>query len=120
METLSQKYGLRFATINRLVEMGALPRARHQKSDGRRIDGFPIEDIECFFSRHSTLRDLARTHDCSWQLMKPLLARLGVRPLIAEQGHTLIYAISELPDTEKLAREVDAAKARNARFRRAK
>ncbi|MEM8556080.1 MAG: hypothetical protein AAGF71_14795 [Pseudomonadota bacterium] len=52
--------------------------------------------------------------------MEPLLDRLGLRPLIDEPGHTKLYAIADLPPTDRMAAEVENAKARNARFKKTK
>ncbi|MGB0662084.1 MAG: TniQ family protein [Mangrovicoccus sp.] len=120
MQAVSQRYGLRFVTISRLVKMGELPRAAAYKSDGRRKDGYPQDAIDSFFARYRTLRDLAKDHDCSFQMMEPLLDRLGLRPLIDEPGHTKLYAIADLPPAERMAAEVKTATARNARFKKAK
>lgn len=116
--TLSQRYALRHVTITRLVAMGELPRAKQTKTDGRRMDGYPIAAVEQFFARYRSLRDIAEAHGCSFQLMEPLLARLGVRPLIDEPGHTKLYALADLPHPDRLAAEVENAKARNARFKK--
>lgn len=117
VETVSQRYGLRFVTISRLVKMGELPRAAVYKSDGRRKDGYPQDAIDSFLSRYRTLRDFAKDHDCSFQMMEPLLDRVGLRPLIDEPGHTKLYAIADLPPADRMAAEVENAKARNARFK---
>jgi hypothetical protein len=120
VEALSRTYGLRFVTITRLVEMGALPSAASRKVDGRRSNGFSVKAIELFFAEHRTLSDLAREHECSFQLMVPLLNRLAVPPLIPGMGHTKIYALADLPDRSRIATEVRLAKERNARFKTTK
>jgi predicted DNA-binding transcriptional regulator AlpA len=114
---VSQRYGLRFVTISRLIKLGELPRSENLTSDRRRRDGYPQEAIEGFFERYRTLRDLARDHGCSFQMMEPLLTRLGLRPLIDEPGHTKLYAIADLPPADRIAAEVAHTRARNARFK---
>ncbi|ABV91827.1 hypothetical protein Dshi_0078 [Dinoroseobacter shibae DFL 12 = DSM 16493] len=116
-EALAASYGLRYVTITRLVELTLLPPADRHKVDGRRMEGYPVAAVEQLFAHHRTLSDLAAAHGCSPHLMAPLLARLGVRPLIAEKGHTRLYAIADLPPAIRLAEEVAKAQARTARFK---
>lgn len=44
------------------------------------MEGYPIRAVAQFFSHYRSLRDLAKAHKCSANLMAPLLARLGVPP----------------------------------------
>jgi hypothetical protein len=84
------------------------------------MEGYPVAAVDHLFAHDRSLRDLAAAHGCSPHLMAPLLAWLGVRPLIAEKGHMRLHAIADLPPSIRLAEEVAKDKARRARFKKPK
>ncbi|MPQ94822.1 TniQ family protein [Thioclava sp. JE_KL1] len=81
IQVFAKQCGLKDIYLRRLVRMGHIPstEGRNPKT-GAKQRFLSTEDIEAFYARFITLRDLAVEHGINWQALRHELAQRGIEP----------------------------------------
>ncbi|OOY07755.1 TniQ family protein [Thioclava sp. F36-7] len=81
IQVFAKQCGLKDIYLRRLVRMAHIPstEGRNPKT-GAKQRFLSTEDIEAFYARFITLRDLAVEHGMNWQALRHELAKRGIAP----------------------------------------